>query len=316
VAIFLGIDGGGSKTTCIVGDETSVLARAVAAGSNVVRVGELRARKAITSAVQMACADAGIIRTQITRSCAGFAGSARPEIHEFLLRTMGMLVPGEIEVVTDAHIALQAAFGDSAGVIVIAGTGSIAYGRTVDGAIARAGGWGSAVSDEGSGHWIGKAAVSATLRAFDEGKGTALLETLMAEWKVTTHEQLIMRVNASPAPDYAPLFPAVLAAAKSSDPVAREILARAGTELSGLAKVVIRRAFSDSDAVSVAMTGGVFQNSPIVCESFYNDLTSGLRRIVVSRELIDPVQGALAMARAGKRKESHTWPTHSPQPRE
>ena len=167
MAIFLGIDGGGSKTSSLIGDENSILGRGTAAGSNVVRVGEVPTREALAAAIRQACGAAHIVPAQITRTCIGVAGAARPQISQTIQRLLTELVPGEIEVVGDMVIALEAAFDDGPGVIVIAGTGSIAYGRNASGQTARAGGWGFAISDEGSGHWIGRAAVAAVLRACD-----------------------------------------------------------------------------------------------------------------------------------------------------
>jgi glucosamine kinase len=168
VAIFLGIDGGGSKTSCLIGDETSVLGRGTGAASNVVRVGEAQARESLATAIRQACRVANIRPSEISSVCVGLAGAARPEIGELVRRIIADLVPGEtqpsqIRVVGDNVIALEAAFGGGPGVIVIAGTGSIAYGRNREGQTARAGGWGFAISDEGSGHWIGRTAVAAAI---------------------------------------------------------------------------------------------------------------------------------------------------------
>ena len=82
MAIFLGIDGGGSKTTCLIGDENSVLGTGTAAASNVVRVGEAQARASLASAIGQACTVAGLKPSQVTGVCVGLAGAARPEISE------------------------------------------------------------------------------------------------------------------------------------------------------------------------------------------------------------------------------------------
>ena len=245
--IFLGIDGGGSKTACLVGDESSVLGSGSASGSNPVRLGEGKARDALVSAIRQACEVAGVAPAQIRRTCVGLAGAARPEISTLVQQMIAEVVSGEIEIVGDMVIALEAAFGVGPGVIVIAGTGSIAYGRNGKGQTARAGGWGHAVSDEGSGHWIGRAALSAALRASDESgeQGSALLTQIMKLWRAESRTQVVLAANASPAPDFAALLPAVLAAADSGDAGARKVLVRAGTELSDLAGIVIRRLFPD-----------------------------------------------------------------------
>ena len=298
MAIFLGIDGGGSKTSCLIGDENSVLGSGAAAGSNIVRVGEAKAREALAAAIGQACGMAGVTPSRINRTCMGLAGAGQPEIAEIAQRLVSEIVSGEILVVGDTVITLEAAFGSGAGVIVIAGTGSIAYGRNARGETARAGGWGYAVSDEGSGHWIGREAVAAALRWGDQSDGndSVLMTELMKFWRVETRSELVVAANASPAPDFAALLPAVLAAAASGDTDARNVLARAGGELAALAGVVLHRVFRDDEPVPVAMSGGVFRNSAQVCQAFYNGLRS---RATIQTEIVDPVRGALHLARRG-----------------
>jgi N-acetylglucosamine kinase-like BadF-type ATPase len=304
VGIYLGIDGGGSKTSCAIGDETSLLGTGSAGPSNVVRVGEEQAREAIAAALRQACAVANVTPAEIQRTCVGAAGGGRPATAEALRRIISALVPGEIEVVGDMVIAMEAASGSGPGVVVIAGTGSIAYGRNAGGQTARAGGWGFAVSDEGSGYWIGRAAVAAALRAYDEGQTTVLLEGTMKSWGVTTREQMIMAANASPPPDFAGLLPVVLAAVEADDPVAHDILAQAGAELASLGKIVIGRIFGEGERVPVAMSGGVFRNSALVRQVFYNNLRSRFPDVVVNANVVDPVRGALERARKGAQASS------------
>ena len=297
MAIFLGIDGGGSKTSCLIGDETSILGSGSAAGSNLVRVGEAQARKALASAIRQACAVAHVATPQIQRVCVGLAGAARPEISELVHRIVSELIPGEVKVVGDMVIALEAAFGSGPGVIVIAGTGSIAYGRNAEGQTARAGGWGFAISDEGSGHWVGRVAVGAAIRAHDGAEGENTLEGLMKSWRLETREQLVLAANATPPADFAALFPAVLSLADAGDPIARDVLTQAGSELAKLARTVIRRLFPQSGAVPVAMSGGVFGSSPLVRQVFYNNLRSEYPDALLNPSVIEPVQGALELAR-------------------
>jgi N-acetylglucosamine kinase-like BadF-type ATPase len=297
MAFFLGIDGGASKTACLVGDEDSVLGRGTAGSSNLVRVGEAKARESLTEAIRQASAQAGITPAQITRTCLGMAGAARPKISQVAHRVMADLVSGGVEIVGDMVIALEAAFDGGPGVAVIAGTGSIAYGANAEAQVARAGGWGFAISDEGSGYWIGRTAVTSVMRAHDAGDRPLLVENIMKCWKVDAFEQLVLAANASPPPDFAALFPAVLSAAEANDPWARDVLTRAGNELATLAKVVIRRVFAEGGKVPVAMSGGVFANSPLVRQFFYNSLRSEYSEAVVRDTVIEPVQGALALAR-------------------
>ena len=303
MGIFLGIDGGGTKTSCVIGDETSVLGSGTAAGSNVVRLGEAKAREALAAAIGQACAAANIKPAQIERTCVGLAGAGRPEISNLVRRLLAELVPGEIEVVGDMVIALQAAFGNGAGVMVIAGTGSMAYGRDASGNTLRAGGWGFSIFDEGSGHWIGRSAIAAIMRDYDETgeENSVLMNSVKKSWRLATREQLILAANAFPSPDFAALLPAVLSAADSGDAIAQSILTQAGTELARLAKIVIRRLFPDGDKVPVAMSGGVFSNCALVRQVFYNSLRSEYPNCPVNSTMVEAVRGALELARKGAR---------------
>jgi glucosamine kinase len=300
VSIYLGIDGGGSKTACVIGDENSVLGKGTSAGSNVVRVGERQARESLGAAIRQACATANIAPSQIERTCVGIAGGARSEIAATVRRLLSEFVSGEVEVVGDMVIAMEAAFGSGPGVIVIAGTGSIAYGRNSKGETARAGGWGFAISDEGSGHWIGRSAVAASMRAYDESEtADVLLTSIMKFWNAPTREQLVLTANGSPSPDFAALLPAVVSASDAGGATARAVLTAAGVELATLAKIVVGRLFGEGDSVPVAVSGGVFANCELVQRVFYDRLRAEHPQVLPNATLVDPAKGALELARKG-----------------
>jgi glucosamine kinase len=325
VPYYLGIDGGGTKTTCAVGDESRLLTTATAGPSNVVRVGEAQARQSLQQAVRQACAAAGIAPAQVAYTCVGGSGAARPQLAEIVRRALAEILSTPIDVVGDMQIALEAAFDTGPGVIVIAGTGSIAYGRDRQGRTVRAGGWGFAIGDEGSAHWIGRAAVSAVLRAADlfsydtgpsdlahadlsaneprEGNSpgsppqdSSLSAALCKAWGVGSLADLARSANSIPPPDFAALFPAV---AESTDDLARRVLTSAGTELAQVAAVVVHRLFpkDETGPVPVAMTGGVFRHAPLVRQVFYNELRAIEPRAEVNPQVVEPVEGALRMAR-------------------
>jgi len=128
-----------------------------------------------------------------------------------------------------------------------------------------------------------------------------LLEDIMKTWRVNTREQMILSANTSPPPDFAGLLPAVLSAADSKDPIAHDVLAQAGVELAGLAKIVIARLFNEAQGVPVATSGGVFRNAALVRRIFYNNLRLQYPNINVSENVVDPVEGALELARRGAR---------------
>jgi glucosamine kinase len=216
-------------------------------------------------------------------------------VREFLAE----ILPSPVDVVGDMQIALEAALGSGPGVVVIAGTGSIAYGRDRDGRTVRAGGWGFAIGDEGSAHWIGRTAVNVVLHASDESdelRPSTLTEGLFRAWGVRSVLDLARAANSVPPPDFASLFRAVVA---SQDDLASQILASAGRELARTARVVITRLFAGDEVtvVPVAMTGGVFRHSELVRDSFYNEMRKLDARSQVKLDVVDPVAGALRMAR-------------------
>jgi glucosamine kinase len=326
VAFFLGIDSGGSKTTCAVGDENSLLATATAGPGNVVRVGEAQARESLHQSVRQACAAAGITAQQVARTCVGAAGAARPEVVNIVRAALAELLPTPVLVVGDMEIALDAAFQDGPGVIVIAGTGSIAYGRDALGNTVRAGGWGFAISDEGSAHWIGRTAITAVLRALDSGEGrdghdkevpSPLLAALLKAWGMASLDDLLRAANSTPPPDFAALFPALLTAVQVNDKLAQQVLTQAGEELARLAALVIHRLqaraapTSDSPAVRfsetrvadapvrLAIAGGVFRHASMVRDVFYNEVRRSHPHAEVNPQIVEPVEGALRRARRG-----------------
>jgi len=307
VSYYLGIDGGGTKTTCVIGDDTRVLATATAGPSNIVRVGEAQARESLSHVVRQACAASGIQPEQVAYTCVGGSGAARPELAALIRSILAEILSSPVDVVGDMETSLEAAFADGPGVIVIAGTGSMAYGRDKAGKTFRGGGWGFEIGDEGSAHWIGRAAISALLRASDRDgdkvASSSLAKSLFKTWGVSSLLDLARAANSVPPPNFAGLFRAVVA---SDDELSREVLTKAGKELGEVAVVVIRRLFADAgDAtVPVAMIGGVFRHAALVRDAFYNELQVLAPRARVMPNVVDPVEGALRMARKAAGKPS------------
>jgi N-acetylglucosamine kinase-like BadF-type ATPase len=297
MALYLGIDGGGTKTECALAQGTTILARARGAACKIQRVGREQARAALHQTIQQACTQASVDPGKIRRACIGLAGAGNQEVAELARELVAELVPGEIEVVGDMAIALEAAFPGAPGLVVITGTGSIAYGRNPRGETARAGGLGPVVSDEGSGAWIGRQAVAAVLRAHDTGQSTPLAPAILGAWKIATYDELVRLVHAQPPPDFAALVPHVLRTAEAGGPLAREVLTQAGTELANLAKIVMRRLWPGPQPLPVAMAGGVFENSSLVRKVFRNSLLAERPQARIVKDVVEPVLGALALAR-------------------
>lgn len=302
MSLYLGIDGGGSKTSCAIGDDACLLATGGAGGCNVVRLGEETARANLHAAVEQACRAANVEARAIGHAVVGVAGAASVARHAtFLggvLRDLGI---AEVQVVGDNVIAMEAAFAGLPGVVVVAGTGSIAFGRNSRGETARAGGYGFAISDEGSGHWIGKKMVNAALRSHDAGRDD-LLHAVLSCWNISSVDELVQQSNGHPRPDFAQLFPRVAELAIAGDAIASGILGDAGRELAGLADIVMRRLWSERQTVRVALGGGVFAHSGQVRKSFYLRLREEHPVAAVNFKPVEPVTGALWLARrAGSR---------------
>ena len=187
--IYLGIDGGGSKTRfLLIDNQDQELARAEAGPSNWGSVGPVVAKESLTSAIRRLPTKPDIV-------CGGFAGAARAEAAWFYRHTLEELLPkATVFVETDALVAYVGAIGFEPGVLLIAGTGSIAIGRKAGGEMIRVGGWGPFFGDEGAGFWIGREAVRTALRAQDadefpeftrsvrEALGLGTLTEVVAAW--------------------------------------------------------------------------------------------------------------------------------------
>lgn len=298
MALVLGIDGGGTKTACAVARDGQILSRVKTGPSNLVRYPDDTVRENLHSAVRQACEAAGVSTSDIQAASMGLAGASRENISIRAHSIAKEVLACEVEIVGDVFIALDAATEGGPGIVVIAGTGSICLGRNERGETARAGGWGSVISDEGSGYWLGRNAVSACFRAVDSGLTTSLIRHVMSAWKIGTRDELIVRANAQPQPSFAELFPSLLAAAAENDPIAIELLTEGGAELSKLVKVVMRRLWPNHQSVRVGMVGGVFQNSGIIRQVFENSLRSERPEAIVHVVTEEPVAGAIFRAEA------------------
>ena len=234
------------------------------------------------------------------------SGAARPELAEFVRSALAEILTTPIDVVGDMQIALEAAFDTGPGVIVIAGTGSIAYGRDEQGTTVRAGGWGFAIGDEGSAHWIGRTAVNAVLRTADPRDATPsnhapsdspLATALLKAWGVRSLDDLARAANSIPPPDFAAsLSSRRRQRGRSGDPGSHP--RGQGTRRYSRGRHPTTSSRKDHAAtVPVAMTGGVFRHAPLVRQVFYNELAAMKPSGEVNPEVVEPVEGALRMAR-------------------
>ncbi|HET9177217.1 MAG TPA: BadF/BadG/BcrA/BcrD ATPase family protein [Terriglobia bacterium] len=295
---FLGIDGGGTHTTAWLADkDLSVVARVQAGPSNPIKVGLSSAQRELARAYRRAWREARVPPATLAGVCAGLAGGDGAPVQRSMLRWMRKAIPARAHLMTtDAAITLAAALGESPGIIVIAGTGSIAFGRDRRGRILRVGGWGNQFDDAGSGYDVGRKAIAAALRAHDgRGKRTSLAPAICRKLglrKITEAVPLQLTPQ-----NIAALFPAVQQEAEAGDATARRLCREAAEDLAELAATIIRRLRWKNRAVPVVCSGGVFRSSDLIRQAFARRIHRVAPRARVSLLEREPVEGALFLAR-------------------
>ena len=288
---FLGVDGGQSSTTAIIGDETGRIAGYGRGGPcNHITGTEAKARfvGAIGNAITEA---AGFARPHFFSACLGFSGGAEDKA-----AWLDEIFTSNHRTVThDGLIALTGATASKPGLIIIAGTGQFAFGRNAAGRTARAGGWGYIYGDEGGGFDLTRQAVRAALRE-EEGWGpkTLLTPMLLEASEAKDSNDLVHRL-------YTPEFerPVIASwshlvndAAEQGDECAIEILKAAAQNLATYALAVHRNLFPASDpAGTIAHIGGVFKSKRLL-DAFKQNVAP----IPVSKPQYGPASGALLEA--------------------
>ncbi len=299
--LLLGVDGGGTHTTCVVAaPDGRELGRGQGGPGNYLTAGREGALANIAVAIRAALVEAGATLKQVDVACFGLAGVARAE-EQADLADLGRLVPGARWHLThDAAIALAGATAGEPGCVIIAGTGAVAYGENT-GRTARAGGWGWLVDDLGSGFDLGRRAVAAVLQAFDgRGPATELTDRVLDHFHLEHPEDLIAKLYrpAIGRPELAALAREVVEAARDGDRVAGELLGTAGLYLADMAAAVLRRLDLVTVPVPVATAGGLFRGGS---ESLLQPLRAALGRQAplarVGPPQADAATGAVLLAR-------------------
>jgi N-acetylglucosamine kinase-like BadF-type ATPase len=247
----LGIDGGGSKTRFLLVDrDDRELAQIETGPSNWLSIGKDTARESLAQGVARLPAAPDVV-------CGGFAGAGRPESVQFFSETLRSLLPNaRITIETDAFVAYIGAIGIRPGVLLIAGTGSIAIGRKPDGAMLRVGGWGPAFGDEGGGFWIGREAVSAALRAADQGEFPEFVSAVerMLEVKSITDAVSLWAAGRIGAPQVAALAAEIMR--RHEQEPARSIIHRAAAHLRALTEAAQKKVGLDDCPRSIVGSVG------------------------------------------------------------
>jgi N-acetylglucosamine kinase-like BadF-type ATPase len=301
--LLLAVDGGGTKTEAVIADlEGNILGRGLGPGSNPYSVGFARFGDSVSAAVEDALR--GVLGPTTTgpawraarfaAACFGMAGVDSPEDEaQVSCWVREQAVAPSFLVVNDAELILAAGTPDGTGVVLISGTGSICLGRSADGRTARVGGWGTLISDEGSGYDVGLRALRLAAKAFDgRAEAKALLEAALTHYSLPDIPALVHHLHepaTSPA-EIAGFAPVVLDLASKGDGPAGEIREGAARELACHVRAVVRRL--ELRRPTLAMAGGLLRG----------DLRRSLLCLVADEVgacnyVEDPVLGGVRLAR-------------------
>ena len=296
----LGIDAGGSKTVALVADGNGrIVGEGRGGGANLQTEGELQVEKVLHEVIERAMDGRP---DPLDAVCLGMAGVDRDSdgrVIRDIMRRLGFRQ--NTLIVNDALIALVAGAGASPGVVVISGTGSIAFGVSHRGLAARAGGWGPTLGDEGSGYWIGRRALEAVVRDVDgRGSRTALTERVLEYFSLPKAELLISEIYHQPhgRRAIAALAPLVDGAREDGDLVAGEIMIDAADELARAAGSVITRLDMRGEQFPILLSGGMLKRSEWLAAEVERRMAEVAPRSDVRLLTEEPVIGAVRLATA------------------
>jgi len=305
---FLGLDGGGTKTDCVLVDRTGkTLARSTAGPSNPIRAGYAKAWFTLSDAADVVLEHHHIKARDILGIYAGIGGAGREVVARRLATFLENAFPqATVTVTTDLAITLQAAVGDGEGIVLIIGTGSAAYGRNARGETARAGGRGPWFSDEGSAFDIGRRALAAVVRAEEHrGPETALSDRVLKWLGCSEWNRVQDWVVKNPDDVFPRVFPLVGELGDKGDPVCRTILSEAADSLTELAASVLSRLNLTNSELPVAKAGGTVGRSKF----FDTAIDAGLSRVAPRAHLIPlamkPAEAAAQLAIRQGRYKAH-----------
>lgn len=299
--LVVGVDGGGSHTRALLCDATgAVLARVEGPASALQTVQESVAADIIKSLIAEALAKAERPETRPAVCVVGVAGAGQERAAQALWAALAQRrVADDVSVQADATIAMDDAFGDSAGVLLIAGTGSVAFSRAPDGRLERCGGWGPYVGDEGSAAWLGKRALG-VVSASQDGRepDTALTGAVLTALELEALEDLIPWAASATPGTFAKLAPVVAQVAAAGDLRANALISFCVEELALHVRTLARRCFQDERAaIPVAFAGGLLSRGSLVRKRLEQRLKSAVPGAMIRTEDVDAARGAVRRAR-------------------
>lgn len=309
----LGIDGGGTKTVCVLATlDGNVIGRGSGGTTNPNLVSSLEIKETLQKAILVAIHDHPELRIEAV--CAGISGvgaseqkqievssviwqilSTPPLCHALSKRFNPSL---HIEVVSDVVIALVGGAGERHGIVAISGTGSVVYGETVKGQKIKVGGWGYLL-DEGSGYAVGRRALKEILKAYDvSGKTTLLAQKILNAWNLSSVRDIVNHIyqEATKPTDIANLAKIVNSAASAGDELAKEILRKAAKGLYFNIDAAAKQIDFGKEGATLVLSGGVLMNIEIVRAIIIEKVRAGLPAITAIQLCREPVKGAVILA--------------------
>lgn len=299
--LYLGVDGGGTKThIALINDVGEVLCEGFAGPSNPLRVGVETAAANIVKAVNDAADCGGVARGDIVSAVFGLAGVRRADLrHRVRESFLHLLKVDAVEVITDAEIALYAVTQGAPGLVVIAGTGSICYGRNEKGKTATAGGWGPLAGDEGGAAGIARDALHAVAKASDgRAPATELSKRAGEYFRASGPENLIVAIY-SPQVDnlrIAGFARSVVEAAIDGDKIAMDIIRNAGLELGTAACAVITELGMQKKKVPIGCVGSIFRAGEILTQPMIETVRKSTPGAFLTVPKITPAHAAAVLA--------------------
>ncbi len=294
---FLGVDAGASHCAAVIGrDDRTVLGRALGPAAAMHPGAAAAVAAVIADTARRAAAQAGVA-LPVARAVVGAAGAGRPREQDELAAAVTRAgVAATVRVIPDGTVALAAAFGEGPGIIVNAGTGSVAFARDSAGQVHRAGGHGWQLGDEGGGYWLGRRALDAAARAEDgRGEGSTLLARLLSALGLQRFDDLVRWTSTATPAQVAALAPHVLNAAREGEAVAQRAVAEAAQELVGLMRA-LEPHFPGGAPIPAATIGGLLNPGSPLAAAFRDVLGAQFPRAHLTASSVDPALGALSLA--------------------
>ena len=299
-SIVIGIDGGGTKTRAIVADAAGKWIADVVGPGSAVRPGQAEhSAEVIEQTVRDALASCEMTHVRPRVLCVGVAGVGRePEREALWQALLSRDLADDVVIHADFSVALDDAFGDGPGILLISGTGSVAFGRSPGGASARAGGWGPVMGDEGSGAWIGRRALGIVCAAADGREPTtALTGAILTAAQANDVQHLVEWAGTATPAKLATLAPVVMSVADAGDLRANSLVTLAVEELVLHVRALALSLFVDERAaIPVACTGGMLTRGTTLRKRLEHRMRSAVPGAQVQAGDVDPARGAVRSA--------------------